>query len=57
MPKLRGIEVRGPDAKECLDPIGDLLSKNNFTIEKDFANARRLGYGQFIWSTAEYLDD
>ena len=29
MPKLRGIEVRGPDAKECLDPIGDLLSKNN----------------------------
>ena len=57
MPKLRGIEVRGQDAKECLDPIRSLLSEKNFTIEKDFENACRLGYGQFIWSTAEYLDD
>ncbi len=57
MPKLRGIEVRGQDAKECLDPIRSLLSKESFTIEKDFDNACRLGYGQFIWSTAEYLDD
>ena len=57
MPKLRGIEVRGQDAKECLEPIRSLLSEKNFTIEKDFDNACRLGYGQFIWSTAEYLDD
>lgn len=57
MPKLRGIEVRGSDAKECLDPIRSLLSKESFTIERDFDNACRLGYGQFIWSTSEYLDD
>lgn len=57
MPKLRGIEVRGQDAKECLEPIRSLLSEKNFTIERDFDNACRLGYGQFIWSTAEYLDD
>ncbi|MBQ6113644.1 MAG: hypothetical protein IJL10_05190 [Synergistaceae bacterium] len=57
MPKLRGIEVRGQDAKECLDPIKSLLNKENFTIERDFDNACRLGYGQFIWSTAEYLEE
>ena len=56
MPKLRGIETRG-NGKTCLDQIGVLLEEGRYTIHGDFQKARNSGYGQFIWNSAEYLDD
>lgn len=60
MPKLRGIDVRGKSKTECLDKIrGQLLSGINgkpFNITDDFDIACELGYGQFIWQSANYLN-
>lgn len=58
MPKLRGIDTHGDARDNCLDPIRTLLEKEGFDgLNKDFDNACKLGYGQFIWCSAEYIDD
>lgn len=61
MPKLRGIDTRGKSKIECLDKIrGQLvagLQNNGFKLVDDFDRACELGYGQFIWQSANYLLD
>ncbi len=56
MPKLRGIDTKGRSKERCLDKIKDILVQNNFNLTEDFDIACRLGYGQFIWSSANYID-
>jgi hypothetical protein len=55
MPKLRGIETRGRSRTECLDVILALLEDKGFALVSDFRRACTVGYGQFIWSSADYL--
>ena len=55
MPKLRGIETRGFAKDDCLDKIRSLLVDNGYNLEEDFDHACRVGYGQFMWSSAHYL--
>ncbi len=59
MPKLRGIDTRGKSRDECLDKIrGQLVAGvggYGFNLAEDFDLAMELGYGQFIWQTANYL--
>lgn len=58
MPKLRGIETRGTSKTDCLDRIKSLLEDSGFgSLSDDFEQACRLGYGQFIWCSANYLND
>lgn len=56
MPKLRGIETRGKSRDDCLDPIRAQLDGDNYSIVGDFDAACEFGYGQFIWSSADYLN-
>lgn len=60
MPKLRGIDTRGKSKTECLDRIrGQIISGiggNKFNLSEDFELACDLGYGQFIWQSANYLN-
>lgn len=55
MPKLRGIETRGKSYENCLVPIRGLLNDNGFNLNDDFDRACEMGYGQFMWSSAEYI--
>lgn len=56
MPKLRGVETRGK-SKESLDKIEALLEDNGFErLKDDFDIACEQGYGQFIWSSAKYIE-
>jgi hypothetical protein len=59
MPKLRGIDTRGKSKDECLDKIRSQLvagiGGNGFNLAEDFDLATELGYGQFIWQSANYL--
>lgn len=57
MPKLRGIDTTGNGRDNCLDPILKLLDTNNFALHDDFERAMKLGYGQFIWCSADYIPD
>lgn len=57
MPKLRGIETRGKSKSDCLDKIRTQLVGEDYNIVEDFDLACEFGYGQFIWSTANYLKD
>jgi hypothetical protein len=61
MPKLRGIDTRGKTRDECLDRIrGQLVAGiggNGFELAEDFDLAMELGYGQFMWQTANYLKE
>lgn len=57
MPKLRGIETSGPTRTKCLDKIQALLESQKFNLGTDFSRACSIGYGQFIWSSADYIDD
>ena len=61
MPKLRGIDTRGKSKTECLDKIrGQIVAgigDNCFNLAEDFNLACELGYGQFIWQSANYLRD
>ena len=61
MPKLRGIDTRGKSKTECLDKIrGQIVAgigDNRFNLAEDFDLACELGYGQFIWQSANYLND
>ena len=58
MPKLRGIEYRG-HGKGCLDNIGKILNEEEVTkgLLSDFRRSCESGYGQFIWNSAEYLNE
>lgn len=56
MPKLRGVETRG-HAKTNLDAIEALLENEGFeSLKDDFEIACEQGYGQFIWSSAKYIE-
>ncbi|PMH74613.1 hypothetical protein [Vibrio cyclitrophicus] len=57
MPKLRGIETRGYGKIECLDKIRILLDEKKINLLTDFDHACRVGHGQFMWASAEYLND
>ena len=57
MPKLRGIDTRGKTRENCLDKIKDLLHSASFNLDKDFERACEMGYGQFMWGSAEYIED
>ena len=57
MPKLRGIETRGEGGRQ-LEAIKQILFDNGFeNLMTDFDNARKRGYGQFLWNSAHYLDN
>lgn len=53
MPKLRGIETRG---SKCLERIRIEIIQGGYGILDDFDRATRIGYGQFMWSSADYLN-
>lgn len=56
MPKLRGVETRGR-GKENLEKIEALLEDEGFErLKDDFEIACEQGYGQFIWSSAKYIE-
>ena len=56
MPKLRGVETRGR-GKKNLEEIKELLGNKGFErLKADFKNACEQGYGQFIWSSAKYIE-
>ena len=61
MPKLRGIDTRGKSRVECLDKIREQIVRGidgtSFNLSEDFDLATELGYGQFIWQSANYLTD
>ncbi|MGB3976780.1 MAG: chromosome partitioning protein ParA [bacterium] len=61
MPKLRGIDTRGKSKTDCLDKIlGQInigIGGQQFNLAEDFNLACELGYGQFIWQSANYLKD
>ena len=57
MPKLRGIDTHGKSLDNCLRKIKGILVDNGFSLEADFQRACDIGYGQFIWCSAEYIDD
>lgn len=61
MPKLRGIDTEGDSLKFCLDKIeGQLREGVNgqaFNLVADFELAKKLGYGQFMWQSANYLKE
>lgn len=61
MPKIRGVETRGRAKTECLDKVRNLLvtgvGGNSFNLTEDFDLSCELGYGQFIWQTANYLQE
>ena len=67
MPKLRGIDTRGDFKRDCLDVILGYLNEGvespdgktciPFKLEKDFQLACKLGFGQFVWQSANYLNE
>lgn len=57
MPKLRGIETRGIGKERCLSPIRALLEDNDFDLVADFERATIMGHGQFMWCSADYLNN
>lgn len=57
MPKLRGIDTRGDSKTECLDKIRGQIIAEGFNLVEDFDLACELGYGQFIWQSANYLKE
>lgn len=61
MPKLRGIDTTGDSKTKCLNEILGLINAGingkAFNLAQDFDRACELGYGQFIWQTANYLCD
>lgn len=61
MPKLRGIDTRGDSKTECLDKIRRQIDAGvngeKFNLGDDFDLACELGYGQFIWQSANYLKE
>ena len=56
MPKLRGIDTNGRTMDNCLQPIRTLLNENDFNLDEDFGHACEMGYGQFMWCSADYIE-
>ena len=60
MPKLRGIDTRGETREKCLDKIRSELQEGvggmPFNLDEDFELACKLGYGQFVWQSANYIE-
>jgi len=62
MPKLRGIDThRNSKGGKCLEDIRGLINNTEIggkpvNLAKDFELASELGYGQFMWQTANYLE-
>lgn len=50
MPKLRGLETRETEG-DVLGAINNIIPES---LQGDFRNAQQ-GYGQFVWTTSEYL--
>lgn len=61
MPKLRGIDTRGKSRTDCLDRIREQIitgvNGTSFDLVEDFDLSCELGYGQFIWQSANYLKE
>ncbi len=57
MPKLRGIETKGEQYDKCLAQIRAQLVNDDYSIVEDFDLACEMGYGQFIWNSANYLKE
>lgn len=56
MPKLRGIDTNGRTMDNCLQPVRTLLNENDFNLDEDFGHACEMGYGQFMWCSADYIE-
>lgn len=56
MPRMRGIENSGAAARDCLDPIAELIDTVAPGLAEDFALARKTRYGGFVWQSANYLE-
>lgn len=52
MPKLRGLETRGPQG-DALSEIERIIS--DYSIIEDFNKARNQGFGQFMWCSSDYI--
>lgn len=52
MPKLRGLETRGPQG-DALSEIERIIS--DYSIVEDFNKARNQGFGQFMWCSSDYI--
>lgn len=60
MPKLRGIDTRGTFAaclKEIQTQLNAGIDDKPFDLDKDFELACVLGHGQFMWQSANYLNE
>lgn len=60
MPKLRGIDTRGTFAtclKEIRTQLNAGIGDKPFDLDKDFELASVLGHGQFMWQSANYLNE
>jgi hypothetical protein len=57
MTKLRGIETTGTTKTKCLDPIRKQIEDFGLNLVTDFDLACKAGYGQFVWNSANYLED
>lgn len=53
MPKLRGLETRGPQG-DALSEIERIIS--NYSISEDFNKAINQGFGQFMWCSSDYIN-
>ena len=60
MPKLRGIDTRGQFG-QCLEAIRTQINTGiddkPFDLNEDFKLACELGHGQFMWQSANYLNE
>ena len=56
VPKLRGIDTVGQAKNACLDKIKETLDERGLSLGNDFEKACSNPYGQFIWTSADYLD-
>lgn len=52
MPKLRGLETRGPQG-DALSEIERIIA--DYSIVEDFDKARNQGFGQFMWCSSDYI--
>lgn len=52
MPKLRGLETRGPQG-DALSEIERIIS--DYSIVEDFNKAVNQGFGQFMWCSSDYI--
>jgi hypothetical protein len=55
MPKLRGVETEGKSRKDCLTPIGNIISQKVSCLKVDYDKALKSPYGIFVWKSGEFL--